>query len=410
MTRHQTRSTLLLALLAGAAGALLTTAIDHETPATAAGLPTTTPFTYSGLLADAQGKPLSAATAQVGLSLHTAQSGGTAACTTAAKQVTLNQGRFTLTLHADCQKAFHDHPDLYLQLTVNGTTLPRTKVGAVPYALETDDKCPSGYTYNASESNKLKIVLCERGKDQMVKVGDFWVDRYEMSIVDETQYKDGTCDGAGTPYGQTTDNYPSAFPDNGNWTAKYYACSINGVIPSANMTWFQAQQACINAGKHLCTNGEWQAAAAGTHDPGSNDGSKSAKCNTSTTTKSARYTGKALSNPPSTTDCVSNHGAEDMIGNLWEWVDLWGQAGKVNTNFSSGTTATPWRSSYGDGGDKTWNLNGEAFDHPFITGMPAAAIRGGDWQYGTGAGVFAMGLNSGPSLDAGYYGARCCRR
>src|SRR5262249_43834089 len=47
-----------------------------------------------------------------------------------------------------------------------------------------------------------------------------------------------------------------------------YALSIPGVKPTACITWFQANQACLLSGKRLLTNREWQGAATGTPDPG----------------------------------------------------------------------------------------------------------------------------------------------
>src|SRR5262249_3078034 len=75
-----------------------------------------------------------------------------------------------------------------------------------------------------------------------------------------------------------TDDYaPCA--DNGQQCANdIYAASVPGVMPSANLTWFQAQAACTNAGKRLPSNAEWQAAVAGTPDPGPDDGTTD--CNT----------------------------------------------------------------------------------------------------------------------------------
>ena len=119
-------------------------------------------------------------------------------------------------------------------------------------------ECPEGYTRNTGATG---IVLCEKGLDQMVKVGNFWIDRYEISL-----WENVNC--TGTQYGASGDDYPGTFPDNGNWTSELYACSIAGVTPSRYVTWFQAQQSCEAAGKDLCTNAEWQAAAAGTSDPG----------------------------------------------------------------------------------------------------------------------------------------------
>ena len=287
-----------------------------------------------------------------------------------------------------------------LETTVNAQAAKIAK-------LETDPDCPPGY---AKDTTVTLFTLCKQGKDEMVKVGSFWADRYEASLVDATTWNGGKCDGSGTQYGAgTTDDYPSTFPDSGNWTSKVHACSKSGVVPSRMMTWFQAQQACGLSGKTLCTNGQWQMAAAGTYDAGSYNGASGGSCHTSGT--APRKTGMAGSVPGASTACISSWGAEDMIGNLWEWADLWGQAGKVNASYSTGAKVTPWPSGYGDGKDGTWNVNGEAYDgSKWTTGLPAAALRGGYWDHGSDAGVFAVNLSSGPSAWSTSHGARCCRQ
>ena len=280
-----------------------------------------------------------------------------------------------------------------LETKVNAQATQITAQAAEITKLKTEPDCPPGYTKSTTVT---AYTLCTRGKDEMVKVGDFWVDRYEMSVVDATSFNGGKCDGTGTVYGSGgSDNFPATYPDSGNYSVALYACSRSGNVPSRVMTWFQAQQACVAAGKQLCANGQWQAAAAGTPDD-------SASCNVSTSAPE-----KTGARPK----CLSNRGAYDMVGNLWEWVDMWGQAGKVNTSFSSGAKATPWPSGYGDGQDGTWNLNGEAHDgSKWTTGLPAAALRGGGWNNGPGAGVFAVYLYGGPSRWDTPDGARCCRQ
>src|SRR5262245_20215699 len=79
---------------------------------------------------------------------------------------------------------------------------------------------------------------------------------------------------------------PPNFPFDGNWTPVqgsnppspgFYAVSLPGVLPSEALSWFQANQACLLSGKRLLTNREWQGAAAGTEDPGTEHGWK--ECN-----------------------------------------------------------------------------------------------------------------------------------
>ncbi|MBI4656686.1 MAG: hypothetical protein HY746_08080 [Elusimicrobia bacterium] len=144
--------------------------------------------------------------------------------------------------------------------------------------------------------------------DIMVPVGDICVDKYEASIW-------STATG-GTQYGSASDNY--LCNDNGQdcaSTNKIYARSVSGVTPSRNMTWFQANMACINSGKELLPNAIWQAAASGTTDPGATG--TEPNCNVSGTGPSA--TG-------GDTGCSSAFGVENMIGSLWEWVADWGTA------------------------------------------------------------------------------------
>jgi hypothetical protein len=93
-----------------------------------------------------------------------------------------------------------------------------------------------------------------------------------------------------------------------------FAVSLPGVLPSANITWFQAQAACKNARKRLPSNAEWQAAAAGTNTGPDDHGST---CNTDA--------GVGASTVPtgSRASCVSTDLAFDMVGNLSEWVADW---------------------------------------------------------------------------------------
>jgi formylglycine-generating enzyme required for sulfatase activity len=285
--------------------------------------------------------------------------------------------------------------------------------------------CPEGYTKDV----RTDITLCKKGLDEMVRVGDFWIDRYEGVIVDETAWNDGNCNGAGNAYGNDADNYPTlTFPYTGNWTQKLYACSRSGLKPSRWMTWFQAQEAAVAAGKRLCTNEEWQAAVSGTSDPGANPGSGgSPTANTKCVTDASgpRNTGLAGSVPGGNTSCISSWGMEDGIGNLWEWVAMWGQSGAVSTTFSDGAYAGNVTSNNGfanfspetsGDGDGTWNLNGKALgcdrtggNCGYKVGLPFAAIRGGGWSGGSQAGAFALDLDGGPSYRANGKGFRACR-
>ena len=379
-------------------------AIHLSDPARAAGIADKEPMLYAGQLADGSGTPLKGTSHKIKIALWATQTGGTSSLcetTTVTKDLSKTNGRFRISLPDGCVGAVHQDPTTWVEVTVDSTALPRTQVGAAPYAVEADDKCPRGYSEDTTAPTS--ITLCKRGSDEMVKVGDFWVDRYEMSIVDSNTWAKGKCSGTGTRCGAgqcgagTKDDYPPGFPDSAKVTTVLYACSRSGNTPSRMMTWFQAQAACTFAGKHLCTNGEWQAVAFGTPDPispGAND------CNISTSAAEKAGSRKL---------CVSQHGAYDMVGNLWEWVDLWGQAGIIDQFFTKGAKADPWPAGYGDGEDRTWNVNGKVSNPSDEIGAPFAALRGGGFTDKINAGVFALDLAHGPAAVSSNIGSRCCR-
>jgi formylglycine-generating enzyme required for sulfatase activity len=144
------------------------------------------------------------------------------------------------------------------------------------------------------------------------------VDKFEASVFTLPT-------GKGTQYGVMKDDYPSSFPDNGNWTTPLFAVSVPNAVPSRHVTWFQAQQGCALSGKRLLSNAEWQMAASGTPDMGKDDGV--ADCAISST----------LAQTGSRTTCKSNFGVHDMVGNLSEWVGDWFQS---NAKADGGSVST----------------------------------------------------------------------
>src|SRR5215510_14040126 len=118
--------------------------------------------------------------------------------------------------------------------------------------------------------------------------------------------------GGATQLGTASADYAPCTANGQNCTNDIYAVSLPSVLPSAFITWFQAQEACANAGKRLPTSAEWQVAANGTPDPGPDDGTTDCNSNASTVTLTGARSG-----------CVSARGAFDMVGNLAEWVADW---------------------------------------------------------------------------------------
>jgi formylglycine-generating enzyme required for sulfatase activity len=253
-------------------------------------------------------------------------------------------------------------------------------------------------------------MLASGQTDEMVKAGDFWIDRFEMS----GSISGGTC-------GQNTNGvgagYATGASGKSTSSTTALACSVRGVVP-ATTTWFQAEQMCANAGKELCTNYKWQTAVNGTPDPGNGvtipyGGSVMDACNVNHNAGRGSNAGSA--NSPGNTlahvDCVSGSGAYDMIGNVWEWTAEWWQAGATVSGFAYGQSTT-WPSGYGDGNDLSSNVNGQVSNSggngPAVPALPASALRGGGYGDGASAGAFDFNITDAPYAGTPSTGARCC--
>ncbi|MDP3502250.1 MAG: hypothetical protein Q8S33_18090 [Myxococcales bacterium] len=104
----------------------------------AGGAPSSSPLVYSGTLQDSVGAPLSGQQ-EVTVRLFPIASGGVQACATTPQMLTPDPlGRFSVQLGAACADQVRAQPDLFIELQVNSTVLPRVKLNAVPYALEAD--------------------------------------------------------------------------------------------------------------------------------------------------------------------------------------------------------------------------------------------------------------------------------
>lgn len=204
--------------------------------------------------------------------------------------------------------------------------------------------------------------------DEMIRVGGVCIDKYEASVWSEPT--------GGTQYGIDFNDYPCG--GNGqDCFGKIYARSVEGVQPSRFITWSQAAAALANSGKRLPHNIEWQMGVAGTPDD--------TNCNVST--DSVSDTGEFV-------NCVSNWGAHDMVGNLWEWVADWGPNIVCSTWLEVGDDTAAVLCGQGD---------------TTSTGPPAALYRGGDFNSGTGAGPFAIASDLRPTVSASVMGFRGAR-
>lgn len=227
---------------------------------------------------------------------------------------------------------------------------------------------------------RAELQVASQCPQGMALIGRSCIDLYEGSVDDTSKL--GKADGSDT----------TAIADS------------RSRIPQTRITWFQAARVCANAGKRLCSRQEWLLGVAGTPDPGAS--SANGACNVSA--GGAQVSGnQAL--------CKSRIGVFDGIGNVGEWVDEWYVAGGLAeadlTAWEAGLLLSPWGSLSVDAKDGTWNLNGRSYTaagNNSTPGLPAAAVRGGDYNAAEAAGLHALDLRFAPQASSPAVGFRCC--
>jgi hypothetical protein len=130
--------------------------------ARAGGIPAAQALTYSGVLTDASGTPL-VGSKSILVQLYDQATGGTAQCTIGPTVVTLAAGAFKVALPDTCAAAVHATPDLWVDVFVDGASVGRSKLGAVPYAVEAD---------HASTATQASRLVLKRGA-QSLSVGPY---------------------------------------------------------------------------------------------------------------------------------------------------------------------------------------------------------------------------------------------
>jgi hypothetical protein len=186
-----------------------------------------------------------------------------------------------------------------------------------------------------------------------------------------------------TQLGTAVDDYAPCTDNGQNCANDIYAVSLPSVLPSALITWFQAQEACANAGKRLPTSAEWQVGANGTPDPGPDNGTTD--CNTAS--------GQSALPTRARSGCVSAAGAFDMVGNLAEWVADW---------VPQSTTCPGWASFSND----DMCLAGVST----TANAPGALVRGGASVSIGGPLAGPLAVRDFPAFHtANFIGFRCAR-
>lgn len=128
------RRTALVLVAATMIGA--TTLIVHRVRA--AGAPAVAPVvTYGGSLTLADGTAVNG-TRNIGLALYDAAAAGNRLCDVVSSPLPVTLGRFQITLPNECVAATRATSETWVDVMVDGASVGRSKLGAVPYALEGD--------------------------------------------------------------------------------------------------------------------------------------------------------------------------------------------------------------------------------------------------------------------------------
>lgn len=335
-------------------------------------------------------------------------------CPADAVGVSYNGSTFSAQVPYDaCGRGYFDGANVTVDVSVNGTPVVTGQaVNPVPYAQFANQygtpDCPVGYERATDAAFTGPMRRCQHRRmvegrevieDEVVRVGmgasAFWIDRYEAIVYEGPS-------GMTSRYGDNpAAPYPVDFSPNGQSAYEMYALSRTEGRPSRFITWFQAQRACRASGKRLPSSEEWLAAARGTPDGPPSDGGDG-RCVTTSIPGAPTPAPRDIAHRAR---CQSRWGAQDMIGNVWEWTGEW-----------DATVAT----AAADTGDRSWQPEADYGNDITVgvtsfvgqtgvgaAGMPAAVLRGGAFERGAGAGVFALGLYRGPGYSGNNVGFRC---
>jgi hypothetical protein len=121
--------------------------------ARAAGIPDDA-LTYTGYLEDADGNPLDGEHS-IAVQLFAESEGGDDLCTAKNDTLEIVRGRFQLDL-SKCTAVIQGNPTLWLDVQVDGPSLGRTKLGAVPFALEAAHASNTDHATSADSATSAK--------------------------------------------------------------------------------------------------------------------------------------------------------------------------------------------------------------------------------------------------------------
>ena len=154
------RSRLRLAALLSGAAVTASVLTLMAVRARAAGIPEADLLTYSGYLEDGDG-PLKG-THSIAVQFWASEDAADDLCTGKLSSVELVSGRFQVPLPPSCAEAVKAGPDIWASVDVDGATLGRTKLGAVPFAIEAGHATSADTATSAATAAAAEGALDDR--------------------------------------------------------------------------------------------------------------------------------------------------------------------------------------------------------------------------------------------------------
>jgi hypothetical protein len=139
---HRNLTTLAIASMGLAVG------LGYAIRAAASGTPSTGVLSYAGVLEDSGGPITGSHNIQV--LVYDAPAAGNILCQTTTAAIGVVSGHFAVQLPDACTTAVGAHADAWADVLVDGSDTGRTKIGAVPYAVEANHASSADTATNAS--------------------------------------------------------------------------------------------------------------------------------------------------------------------------------------------------------------------------------------------------------------------
>jgi hypothetical protein len=182
----------------------------------AGGVPSMNPLMYSGTLEEASGAKIDG---KRNVEVKLWNTANETLCTTSSQSITFVNGHFSIPLPASCVDAVNKEPDTEVEVLVNGGSLGRAKLGAVPYALQAghatsakraeraaaaDRADNAGSAEGAAGALEQRIAAIESKAVSIVKrqsgwnwsclpINDYTVDGGSNVLLRASLYQDSSC-------------------------------------------------------------------------------------------------------------------------------------------------------------------------------------------------------------------------